>query len=363
MDKLEKVRILLERDNLDAIFISTPANITYLTDFHFLVDTDREAFLVITQKNQYIISSPLYREDLKKVIPYFSFLEFSSAGGKTFWEYIEEILTKEKKQKNSRLGFEATNITVTEYLRLKKLKTKLIPILVDEIRQIKKQEEIERIAKACSIGDTVFSYILSQIKPGMSEKKVGFLLDTCIRKKGVEPAFTTIIAFGKNAAVPHHITSEGMLKKKDIVLFDFGVKYKNYCSDMTRTIFVGTPTFEEKNIYETVKESQQKALDFLSISTLPINGKQVDKTARDYMVSQRYPSFPHSLGHSIGINVHDGFRLSPAQNFNLQTGMVFSVEPGIYLENKLGVRIEDIAALTKNGLEILTKSTKELIIL
>lgn len=213
------------------------------------------------------------------------------------------------------------------------------------------------------MGDKAFTHILKEIKPGMSEKEVGFLLDTYIRKQGTDISFKTIVAFGAGAATPHHTISDNKLQEKDIVLLDFGVKYKNYCSDMTRTVFIGNPTTEEKKVYETVLQSQQKALDYIFGNTLPLSGKLVDQQARDYVTQNGYPSFPHSLGHSVGVQIHDGFRLSPISDIQLVEGMVFSIEPGIYISEKIGVRIEDIVALTKNGPKLLTNSSKELLIL
>lgn len=359
-NRLKKIRKILKDKKIDGLFISSSTNITYLTGFDFLVPAEREAYVFITRKNQYIFSSFLYKEEVMKKSSDFTFYDFSSSNGqgKPFWDILGKIAEKEKL---SLIGFEENNLTVAEFNKLKKQKTKLVAVSVNSMRFEKDEDEMKNISIACSLGDKAFKEILPLIKPGITEKELGFILDNEIRKFGAEPSFTTIIAFGRNAAVPHHMSNNTKLKNKDIVLLDFGAKINNYCSDMTRTVFLGKPTKKEKKAYLTVKESQEKAFDFLFSSKLPIASKDVDAASRNYILEKGFPTIPHSLGHSIGIDVHDGFRLSPLSQTELTKGMVFSIEPGIYLPNELGVRIEDIVALTDKGPEILTTSSRELL--
>lgn len=358
--RLQKVRDILIRENFNAILISTPANITYLTEFKFAMNEDREGFIVVTPKNQYIISSQLYKDEFLQKASNFEFLEISSATRKSVKEHLKDIVENEN-IKN--LGFEKDNLTFEEYENFASLKIQLSPIILHTLRAVKDEEEIEKIAKACAVGDKAFTYILKQMKEGVSEKQLGFLLDTFIRQNGGEPSFPTIIAFGQNAAVPHHATAEAKLNKNQFVLMDFGVEIDNYCSDMTRTIFFGKPTPKERQFYENVRLAQEKAFDYLKTNPYPISAKKVDAVSRDYVISQGLPPFPHTLGHSIGINVHDGFRLSPISPTLLTEGMCFSVEPGVYISGEIGIRIEDIVALEKNGPRLLTTSQRKLIIL
>lgn len=357
--RIKKIRKILSEKNLDAILVTTAANVTYLTNFDFLSPTEREAYIFITKRKQYIISSFLYKEELVRTAPHFIFLDVSSARGKPFWEYIKEIAEKEKLGK---IGFEADNLTVAEYNVLRKQYIILSPLSISSIRFEKDAEEIAITARACTIGDNAFKKIQSHIKPGITEKEVALQLDMFVRRERAEPSFTTIVAFGKNAAVPHHKTNNTRLQKNDIILLDFGAKVDNYCSDMSRTLFIGNPTTKEKRAYETLLAAQQKALDFLKNYPVPTAASAVDKIARDYLIEKGFPNFPHSLGHSIGIEDHDGFRLSPISKILLTEGMVFSIEPGIYFPGEFGMRIEDIVVLTKNGPQILTKSSKELLI-
>ena len=332
-NKLATLRAFLKDKHMNGIFVSTHEMITYLTGFDFLAEGEREAFLFITQKKTFVITSQLYKDDVKKYVPDFAVLDFFESG-KPFWEFIDDALQKETKEiskllkKNHvyQLGFESNNITYDEYTKLKKLTTTLVPCTLESLRDIKTVDEIEKIRIACQIGDNAFSYLLKHIKPGITEKEVAFYLDTFVREKGAEPSFKTIVAFGKGASVPHHTLTDTRLQTNDIVLVDFGVKYQTYCSDMSRTFFIGTPPEQQANAYNTVLKSQQEALNILNTPDSP-QAKAVDKASREVLEKNHYPSFPHSLGHSIGVKVHDGFAISPYSTFTLQPGMVFSVEP------------------------------------
>lgn len=361
--RLQKIQKILEEKKLDGIFVSTPANITYLTNFHFLVEDEREAFLLITQNKEYIITSELYKGDIEKHAPEFQFINFYK-NGESFWEFINKTLST--KNKKFKLGFESDNITVAEYTRLKKLKGHLITLDINNIRDIKDKEEIQHIKDACALTDKAFAYALSHIKADITEKELAFILDTFIRKNGSEPSFASIVAFGENSAIPHHTVTDTKLKSGDTILMDFGAKVQNYSSDMSRTVFFGKPNTKQVAVYNAVKKAQQKAIDYIfahATDKTQLSAKRLDKIARDSVKKAGFPEFSHSLGHSVGIKVHDGFALSPYSMNKLTLGMVFTIEPGIYLPGEFGVRIEDVIALTDKGPEILTKSPKELIIL
>lgn len=162
--------------------------------------------------------------------------------------------------------------------------------------------------------------------------------------------------------MPHHQTGNTKLNYGDIVLLDLGAKIENYCSDMTRTLFFGKPSRKQKEIYKTVLIAQQRAVDVINATIK--NGKQVKaaavgEVARKYIISKGYPSIPHSLGHGIGLEVHEHPSLSPKSRDILKEGMVFSIEPGIYIEGFGGIRIEDLFVLEKSGLRQLTTSSKD----
>ena len=357
--RLKYFKQLLAKQNFDALLISVPANIIYLTSYAGFSKVEREAFLLITPKAQYIITDARYSDAVREHIPGFTLIERAVSIKQT----LQELFTKQKIQS---LGFEDGNITVKEYVLLSSLLTHLKPVDLEQVRILKTEEEVRKMQRACDIGDKAFTYIQIKIKIGMTERELALELELFIRKNSGELSFPTIVAFGKNSAVPHHHTSDQRLMTNDIILLDFGVMYENYCSDMSRTLFMGSPTEEQKKVYQIVLDSQKKAIKYLQISLEQIpdtepKASEVDKAAREYIISKGYPSIPHSLGHGIGLDVHEAPTLSPKSEQILTDSMVFSIEPGIYLSGKFGVRIEDLFTITNGRLIQLTKATNSLI--
>ena len=229
---------------------------------------------------------------------------------------------------------------------------------------VKESYELDCIRRACNIADRAFEALLELIKEGMSENDVGALLEYLMRKFGASgTSFDTIVAFGENSSVPHHETGTRKLKFGDIVLIDFGCKYGGYCSDCTRTLLFGDDGGHEdfKSAYGKVLEAHMQAKEKI---TCGMTGKQADAVARDCLKNYGLDKyFTHSLGHGIGINVHEFPYISPKGGDKLLNGMVFSDEPGVYFEGKFGIRIEDTVMLEKGRTVSLTDSDKKLIIL
>ena len=229
---------------------------------------------------------------------------------------------------------------------------------------VKGASEKENIKKACEIADKSFVGLLPLIKEGMSENEVAAHLEFLMRTNGASgTSFDTIVAFGENSSVPHHETGDRKLKFGDIVLIDFGCKYNGYCSDCTRTFLFGDDGKHEefKEVYGRVLTAhmlvKQKATDGMT-------GLQVDAFARDFLKEYGLDKlFTHSLGHGIGINIHEFPFISPKGQDKLKNGMVFSDEPGVYLEGKFGIRIEDTVMREDGKIISLTDSDKKLLIL
>lgn len=353
-NRLVKVKNLLQK-HLDAIIVSSTPNITYLTGgYSGFSIIEREAYLLVTKNQQYLLTDGRYTEAVRN-IPHFTLMEVSPT------KPLKNILlTLAKKHKIKRLGIEENNLTVSEYKMLQKHIRGLKHC--DELATLrieKDKNETAAIEKACQLGDKTFDYVLKKIKKGVSEKELAFEIEFFIKKAGFNISFKPIVAFGKNSAIPHHQTSNQRLASSgQFVLLDFGVKVDNYCSDMTRTVFFGKATSEQKNIYGTVLEAQEKAISYLAST---VKASDVDKVARSHIISKGYPTIPHSLGHGIGLEVHESPTLSPKSKDILKEGMVFSVEPGIYLPGFGGVRIEDLVLLETSGPRLLTKSPREFI--
>ncbi len=361
--RLADLNKLLAQQSLDAALISKVSDIIYLTNFsHFLL-TEREAFLLITKNSGYIFTDGRYTEAVKKHITAisktanFQLLEISSQN--SFENLLKNIVEKEKILS---LGIETNNITVAEHKKIASVVKNLKHFDLSELRKIKDGEEISAIQKACELGDKTFAFILEKIKPGITEKEIALEMEWFVRKNNTEMSFSTIVAFGKNSAFPHHKTGNDRLKNNDTILLDFGVKYENYCSDMTRTIFLGISPSEKKRVYTTVLDAQQKAIEYLEKNIKnQISLSSIDKIARDYIIANGYPTIPHGLGHGIGLDVHEAPSLSPKSKDIAKNGMIFSVEPGIYLAGSIGVRIEDLIAIQNNKVIHLTKSSKNII--
>ncbi len=231
---------------------------------------------------------------------------------------------------------------------------------ISNLRKVKDEEELKAIKVAQEITDETFTYMLSILKAGVKERDFAIELDTKMKKLGAEGnAFSTILVSGKNSSLPHGVPSEKLLEKGDFVTMDFGAKYNGYCTDMTRTIVIGSATDEMKKVYDTVLKAQLKAIEGIKAG---VTGKEIDKLARDYIYQNGYEGFfGHGLGHSYGIDVHESPRFSIVEEEVMVPGILMTVEPGIYLPEKFGVRIEDTVQITQNGCINLTKSKKDLI--
>lgn len=353
--RLKKLQAICKEYKVEALLLSNTDSIFYMTGFGGFSSDEREGYALVTAKIIYVFTDARLINAISK-IDAIKPIEISSQH--PFRQTLAELCTKHHIK---RVGFEPHNLTAAEFIAFRKLKSfTLIPLDLDSLREIKDSYEIEMIRNACQIGDKAFDYICGVIKPGLTEKQIASEIEIFFKKNLADISFPSIVAFGDHSAIPHHSPTDRALKKQEIIKLDFGCRWNKYCSDMTRTIFIGTPTTQQKEVYETVKSAQEKAFDVLQTSQV-ISGHDADETARNYIVSKGYPSIPHSLGHGIGIEVHEPPTLSPRSEKVLQPETVFSIEPGIYLRGKFGVRIEDIVVRTKDGIDILTSSPRQLI--
>ncbi|MDR1059704.1 MAG: aminopeptidase P family protein [Clostridiales bacterium] len=232
---------------------------------------------------------------------------------------------------------------------------------VRDLREIKSAWELEQIRSACEITDFAFGKALEIIRPGASELEIAAWLEYQMRLGGAEGSNKTIVAAGKNGAVPHHWPTGYLVQKGDFVTMDFGCTVNGYHSDLTRTVVVGAPTAKQKKIYETVLASQLAGLDAVKEGE---EGSRIDGISRGIIDGTEFEgSFIHGLGHGIGLDIHEGTGLGKEERRRLKAGMVVSVEPGIYLEGYGGVRIEDIALVEKDRARPLELSPKQLIAL
>ncbi len=352
--RLEVLRRKLKEKGLDAALITKRENYLYMSGF-----TGTSACLVITDSKAFLITDFRYTEQATAQAPLYEVVRYKDS----LTETINSVL--EGKGVNV-LGFEDTYLTYDKYVQYKSgLNVKeFMPLgkTLESMRMVKDAEETENIEKAVKIADEAFRHILNFIKPGVKEIELAAELEYFMKKKGVTgPSFETIIASGYRSSMPHGTASEKKIELGDPITFDFGAIYNNYCSDMTRTVFVGQPDETMKNIYNIVLKAQQRACEG---AVAGLTGKEIDKIARDIISEAGYgENFGHGLGHGVGLEIHEDPRLSVSGEVTMEDGMVVTVEPGIYLPGVGGVRIEDVVVINKDKPRILTESPKELIVL
>ena len=353
MDRIEKLKALLEEKSLDAVYITYIPNVRYLSNF-----SGSSGSLLITKGKNYFITDFRYRDQSRKEVHGFE-IAINYNAGDELKRIIESGGIKI-------CGFEASHMTYGTYDNNKNNfpGVKFIPLtdFVEKLTVEKTPDELAKIRKAVDITDETFKKMLSFIKPGMKELDVSAEITYTHKKLGaLKDSFEPIVASGWRAALPHGIASGKIIEKGDILTLDFGCVYEGFCSDMTRTIAVGDPGDEIKKIYEIVSEAQKLAL---GAAKSGISSKSVDSVARDYITSKGYgENFGHGLGHGLGIDVHEMPGLSQRMDVTLVENSVVTIEPGIYVESLGGVRIEDDVILKPDGCIILNKSPKELIII
>ncbi len=358
--RVAKLRKILQEKNLDGFLVSNFFNILYMTGFKTLTDDEREAWGLITVKNVYLftdlryVKSPSFakasegKQNLKLITP-----------EKGLIKHLQEIVTEEKIQ---RLGFEGDELKVNELQKLKEplINVELVSLekLIIKIRGIKDEEEIKKIKMACQIADQCLEEIIRTIKVGTTEKEIAFKIEFWLKEKNHDLSFYPIVAVDKNSAIPHYDTRNGCdekVKKNSIILIDFGAKFQEYHSDMTRMVFVGKPTDEMIDTYRTLLNAQEKTIERLRTDNNPVS---VDQFCRNVLTT----TYPHSTGHGVGLQIHEYPKISFTSTDVLLANQVVTIEPGAYFNDKWGMRIED-AVLIKNNkdIEVLTKFDKRML--
>ncbi len=277
---------------------------------------------------------------------------------------FQDVVSEIKAQNISTAYIDFTRTTMSRFAEYKKLfgEIKDCSDELSALRKVKSAAEIENVKKACAIAEKAVSYAFSRVREGITELELKKILEDRMDTLGGEGAsFDTIIAFGANSAVPHHETGKSRLKRGDVVLIDTGCKVNGYSSDITRTAFFGTPDAEFLSVYDAVKTANEKAEREIVCDTA---GKDADKIARDLLLSRGYGEyFTHSLGHGVGLEIHESPRLSPSSDDILSENTVFTVEPGVYIDGKFGVRIEDTCIMQNGKVKRLFKDDKKPLII
>jgi Xaa-Pro aminopeptidase len=362
---VEKLRKILVEKDLDGFLVSNFYNILYLTGFKTLTDNEREGWGLITAKSVYLFTDSRYVNDKFQIINNKFLILKLIMPEKGLTKHLIEIIEEEKIQK---LGFEGDDLKVNELQKIKEylptIKFVSLEKLLIKIREIKDDGEVENIRFACQITDQCLKEIAKAIKVGMPEKEIAFKIEFWLKEKDYDLSFYPIVAVDKNSAIPHYDTRNGInkkVKKNSIILIDFGAKFKNYHSDMTRMIFVGKPTDEMINTYKTLSNAQEKTIEQLKIDSNPVF---VDQFCRKLITDNLLPTYQHSTGHGVGLQIHEYPKISFASTDVLLPNQIITIEPGIYIEDKWGMRIEDTVLIKEyKQVEVLTQFSKQPLII
>ncbi len=356
--RLRRFRDALAQQSADGFLVLTQENRYYLSGFtgeDGQFDESAGA-LLITADAAVLLTDSRYELQARQEAPLFTVRRHEAGLYKILPNILEEL-------KINILGIESARISWDQYRGLEEKLTEadcqltLAPVkdLVETLRICKDPEETAAIQDALHLAESVFENFLETIRPGISEKALAWELEKRLRDAGADGlSFPPIVASGPNSALPHAIPGDRRLCSGEPLMLDFGVKYRGYCSDITRMVFLGRPDEGYRRRYTIVLEAQQLAIAMIAPG---VSSRMVDARARDFISRAGYGEhFGHGLGHGVGLAIHEAPRLSPLGETTLTPGMVCTVEPGIYLENKGGIRLENMIQVTDTGVCVLNRT-------
>ena len=353
-NRLVKLRSTLNESKLDAILVTKPENRRYLSGF-----TGSAGYLFITSNQALLATDFRYVEQATNQSHDFEIVRTTDR-----WSWLKTILDK---LNTIKIGIEADHMSISINQQListfDDIPTEKKPVfmptnsLIETQRTIKDSTEIHGIKTAIEIAETAMMNVTSTILEGQTEKEIAWNLEKTMRELGADgPSFDTIVAAGPNGAMPHHRPSDRTILMGDPIVIDMGARVNGYCSDITRTICIGDPDETFHKVYDTVLGAQLAAIELIKPG---ISGEEADSYARNVINASPYAeTFGHSLGHGVGLAVHELPTLSPKSEQILEKDMVFTIEPGIYISGWGGVRIEDMVLLNTTGVDVLSNAAK-----
>lgn len=357
-ERLERLQATLKRKRISALLVTHPANRRYLSGYTASDNGIQETsgvLLIQAKGTPYLLTDSRYTLQAEEEAEGFAVLLYAKGLMSCLKKLLPELGVKN-------LGFESHYLLHSTANRLTKMADRitvnLVPLteVIERQREIKSEAEIEQIRNAVLLNEKVFKKVYSTIKPGMSEKDIAHTIENTMRRVGAErPSFETIVAFGTNAAKPHAVPGDRMLKQGETVLIDMGLVLDGYCSDMTRTFVVKKQDRFFRKRLQVVRKAQLAAMKKIRSG---VTCREVDLAARQVIRKAGYGKhFGHALGHGVGIDVHEKPRLSSHSRKKLKAGMVVTVEPGIYLPDWGGIRLENMVVVRDKGCELLNKDT------
>jgi len=351
----KRLREHLATTRFDALLISHLPNIRYLCGF-----TGSAGLLLVEEAGSVFFTDVRYDTQAHEEVKGAKVVIARKAVLPSLGEFLG---ARRKRARGWTIGIEAEHFTIAEKKRLTQVRPsgvrlKDAPSVVERLRMVKDGEELNRIRTAVALGATLFDRAVEVLRPGVKETEIAAEMEFAARRGGAEEmSFPTIIASGARSALPHGRATDQPIRAGGFVVCDFGVILSGYCSDQTRTVWVGAVPKDARKAYEAVREAQQAAVDAVRPG---IAVGEVDAAARKVLGQAglgRY--FTHSTGHGVGLEIHESPRVADGQREILQPGMVITVEPGVYFPGKWGVRIEDMVAVTVCGCEMMTPTSKD----
>jgi Xaa-Pro aminopeptidase len=367
--RLRRLRSGMEENDLDLLLVTHLPNVRYLCGF-----TGSAAALLVAERGAILFTDGRYITQAKEEVNGANAANVTIAiGRKSPLMAAADWLAAQRARSTTTLGIEPESITagmrdrVTAVLngRVKvraKVRLRSAPPLVEHARMVKEAAEIQCIRRAIELGASLFRIALDKIRPGVSEVEVAAAMEYEARCAGAEGmSFPTILASGTRSAIVHGRASSARIPRRGFVVCDFGVILAGYCSDRTRTVHVGRPSGEARQLYTSVLEAQQAAIAAVRAG---VTVAEVDGSARRVLRRRKLARyFTHSTGHGLGLEIHEAPRLAAEQTQKLEAGMIVTIEPGVYVPGKWGVRIEDVVLVTSSGCEVLTPTDKELVVI
>ena len=350
-DRLKKFQSLLVSHQLDSYLSTSDTNIKYLTNFN----ASESVLLSFPTKSVYLTDSR-YTEEAKKGLKGVIVEQFAHNMNKSMFGILA-------KNKVKRVGFDDRHLSLNRFKQLQKACPKGIELvcvndLVETMREVKEKVEVSQIRECLKLNLAAYKYLKSVIRPGMTERDVLLKLENYVKPKGAGFSFDPIIASGPNSAFPHAQVTDRKIRNNEPVLVDMGIDIHGYKSDLTRMFFLGKMTILYKEIYAAVSQAQSLAIAKIRAG---VKVADVDFVARNYLESLGLAKyFGHSLGHGVGLDIHEAPRLLAQSGVVLREGMVITVEPGVYLSGKFGIRLEEMVLVTKKGCEVLSRAGESL---
>ena len=357
MNHFKQIAAKLESHGLDAMLLSCEANRFYASGFH---SAGTDGMALVTRNKNYYFTDSRYTEAAERAVQDAELREVGPGHG-----YTARLKEAVEEQSIKKMGYEDAYMTVRDFETYRKaLPCQLVPAadLLTKLRRVKDREELAVMTAAQRIAERALEDILKELRPGVTEREIAARLQYLMLHYGAENmSFDPIVVSGPNGSLPHGVPSEKEIRSGEFVTMDFGCVYHGYCSDMTRTVAVGSVTEEMRTVYGTVLAAQKAGI---AAARAGVTGRDVDGAARRIIGDAGYGAyFGHGFGHGVGVEIHEAPTASSANDKPLPAGAVISAEPGIYLPGKLGVRIEDVIVITEDGCENLTRAPKELLVL